>query len=402
MRKPQMVVRLPLLLVLGLAVVLAGARTLLGGPAPEDAFRYTILRVEGTNPGDFPVITFEVTNPLDGDRRYDVLNRDPGSPFIPAPSGTARLGVLVGWDTVDYHNEGSGNRGGAALPISINALSPALVKNNGDNTFTVTSPTRLPLFARGTGVAAMEGHPSLDLTGDGIAEAIPVKSAYAFFPITDLVPVPRRAVVDVDKCKACHVPHLSLHGGNRTDEVQVCVICHNPNQTDISQRTSGLETPVDFKHMVHAIHAGKRRRTPYVVIGFQGSVNDFSGVRFPAELSNCLNCHKDETFALPLRPGVLGTTIFTGSTYATATTPKIIDTDPANDLNITPIASVCSACHDRSDARKHMISKGAKFGVLQSDIDRGLVREQCVRCHGPGGKKDITKVHEIGKEGDDD
>jgi OmcA/MtrC family decaheme c-type cytochrome len=142
--------------------------------------------------------------------------------------------------------------------------------------------------------------------------------------------------------------------------------------------------------MVHAIHSSSIRRTPFVVIGRNGSVNDYSHVVFPRNLRNCLNCHVDGTFELPLRPGVLGTTVATGSSYGP---PKVIDTDPANDLNITPIAAVCSACHDDRETREHMLAGGARFAVRQADIDSGTVRERCINCHGPGRNRDVRKEH---------
>ena len=89
---------------------------------------------------------------------------------------------------------------------------------------------------------------------------------------------------------------------------------------------------------------------------------------------------------------MLATTVSTGSTYA----PRVIDGDPANDLNITPTAAVCSACHDSAKVRTHMVTTGgASFSVRQSDIDAGRVAERCVRCHGPGRDKDVRKVHSI-------
>jgi len=84
--------------------------------------------------------------------------------------------------------------------------------------------------------------------------------------------------------------------------------------------------PVDFKYMVHAVHSSSIRKTPYVVIGRNGSVNDYSEVKFPRNLRNCLNCHVDGHSSCRWAPGVLGTTIATGSSYGT---PKVIDTNPA-------------------------------------------------------------------------
>jgi OmcA/MtrC family decaheme c-type cytochrome len=171
--------------------------------------------------------------------------------------------------------------------------------------------------------------------------------------------------------------------------------------------------PVDFKTMVHSIHAGGFRETPFVVIGRDSSINDFSGVRFPATLSNCVNCHIDAngkgTFELPLKSSVLGTTIRTQSVYQVAQDKidpltkavlvpgqlRTIDVDPTNDLRISPIAATCSACHDKAEVRSHMIrTGGASFSTPQSAIGV-TVKERCVSCHGPGREEDVRRAHEI-------
>ena len=307
------------------------------------------------------------------------------------------------------------------MPIQIDlvtrgSLSKAVRRNikNGlwDGTYTYTYPATSPApnpipgngAATGTGVVLMEGHPVL------ASLAVPVKSAYKNFLITGVTITKRRQVVDINKCKQCHQPHLSLHGGNRTDEINACVTCHNPNMTDINRRlacqkagvvpANAPETPIDFKFMVHAIHAAERRHDPLVIIGFAppgtcGTVNDFSHVDFPRELRNCLNCHIDGTFELPLKKGVLATTAVTNPGSTTST-----NADPSDDLNITPTAAVCSACHDGAEVRRHMIrTGGANFAAKQADIDSGLVRERCVNCHGKGREEDVRKAHEIRSPG---
>ena len=45
-------------------------------------------------------------------------------------------------------------------------------------------------------------------------------------------------VVELAKCQVCHGVNdgLALHGGNRTDSIEQCVMCHNSNATDLAQR----------------------------------------------------------------------------------------------------------------------------------------------------------------------
>ena len=248
---------------------------------------------------------------------------------------------------------------------------------------------------------------------------------------------PRRPVVDIAKCKGCHdgerhgdtdVPRLSLHGGNRNENLGLCVMCHNANNTDVPYRTlttpagtladplvSGDEVSIDFKRMIHSIHAGGFREKPFVVIGFNSSINDFSYVRFPKALRDCTNCHVDAngkgSFELPLQSTVLGTTVKTQSVYKVAQPQtgvpnsgqfRQINVDPKDDVKITPIAATCSGCHDKAEVQSHMIrTGGASFTTTQARITSGAVRERCASCHGPGKEEDVRRAHEIGKSGGD-
>jgi OmcA/MtrC family decaheme c-type cytochrome len=96
-------------------------------------------------------------------------------------------------------------------------------------------------------------------------------------------------VIDTNSCNKCHNP-LSAHGGSRRD-VKLCVLCHQPQTTDPDTGNT-----VDFKVMIHKIHMGAnlpsvQAGTPYQIIGFQQSVNDFSTVVFPQDIRNCATCH---------------------------------------------------------------------------------------------------------------
>ena len=264
------------------------------------------------------------------------------------------------------------------------------------------------------GIAAMEGRPICPLTGPvlpgcpvagGVAKAanIPVKSVVKEFSFTGGPVAARRKIVDIAKCKKCHhggkhgdtvVPRLSLHGANRNEDLKLCVICHNANQTDIPYRATGAEVSLDFKRMVHGIHAGGFRKTPLQIVGFQGTLYDFSTVRFPAELSNCNKCHVNGSYALPISAKALGSTVDTRSTQATPTALRTVDVDPSNDVEITPTAAVCSGCHDGAEVRTHMIrTGGASFGTYAGS---GVV-EKCVNCHGPGKSEDVRRAHELSR-----
>jgi OmcA/MtrC family decaheme c-type cytochrome len=329
------------------------------------AFEYNLISVTdpaggSVDPGDMVKVTFSVTDPTNADAAYDIATH----PAFAAGGGASRLAILIGWDSTDYTNTGSGST--PAGPISLNPLFGGAT-DNGDGTFSVTSTVAIPATVTGSGVAAIEGHPAGDFDGDGTySDRIPVTNVFMNFPITDAAAEERRIVVDVANCNNCHGT-LSLHGNNRTNEPQVCVICHNADATDIEVRPGGgvagadgkVEEAIDFKYMIHAIHAGAAeehgfRENGIVIYGFRGSVNDFSEVRLPAELdnlTNCTGCHDGDTFTVPLDDNVLPTTVLTGTDEA----------DPDDDDNITPMASVCSSCHDAVEDKTHMAEQGALF-----------------------------------------
>ncbi|MGO9446645.1 MAG: OmcA/MtrC family decaheme c-type cytochrome [Thiobacillaceae bacterium] len=104
-------------------------------------------------------------------------------------------------------------------------------------------------------------------------------------------PANTRVMVDKASCNVCH-DKLAAHGGGRVDP-QYCVLCHNPSTTDAN---SG--NVLDFKMMIHNIHAGQRLATAtdgapstYEIWGYLDKLSDFSKVGFPQDLRNCTKCH---------------------------------------------------------------------------------------------------------------
>ncbi len=353
-------------------------------------YRLNILSATSTAPGQFPVITYSVTNPANGNAAYNIMNT--GDPVW----ANGSVSILLGWDTRDYHNQGNGSSTTPSSALSLNGKAASTGNNaapvaNADGSFTVTSLRAVPVSVTGSGVAGMTSRASADFDGNGTyTDRVSIKSVVSYFPITDATAVPRRQVVDiVNQCDDCH-DQLSLHGDSRTDEPQLCVICHNPNNTDIARRPADptmtldgkKEESINFKTMIHGIHSAGFREKGIVIYGFGNTANDFSGVRFPGILNNCQTCHKPNTFTLPLASGVLATTIDTGASR----------TDPNDDINVTPTAAACSACHDGSLAKTHMEQNGASFSMVG---DPGTYDETCAICHGPGRLADVAEVHHV-------
>ncbi|WP_206483683.1 OmcA/MtrC family decaheme c-type cytochrome [Thalassotalea sp. G2M2-11] len=346
-------------------------------------FKFNILSVTRTRANDMPQVTFSITNPQNNNESYDILNDNE----FTAANRASRIAIDLAWNTNEYSNEGSGSP--VSNAVSLNPLANAF--DNGDGSFTVTSNVAIPDNQMGSGAVAVEGHPAVDLDGDGVySDRVPVKSEVAYFSITDDEAVARRQIVAIEKCQACHV-NLSMHGANRNDNTELCVMCHNPSATDISKRNppsaDGLkERSIDFKRLIHSIHASEMRTSPFIVYGFGGSEHNFSHVTYPGKLNNCETCHINNSYQLPLAVTVQGSTIDTGASL----------TDREDDLKITPTAAVCSSCHDDYLSKAHMEQNGgASFATSQSAIDNHDVVETCTFCHGPDGIKPVKTAHGI-------
>lgn len=355
-------------------------------------FKVNILDVENSAPGEFPVVTLSITNPLNNNAPYDILND-------PEFEG-ARVNMGVAWSTEDYNNVGNG--GVNARYQVTNVLSNATAV--GDGTFTVVSQTQIPdgsvapfVAATGSGAIIVEGRVRKDLsqTGTPAVGNVPLTFGIGFFSIdeADGVPVARRRSVTIENCNVCHGIKIN-HGGNRANDTQGCVGCHNPRLTDkvtrdIAQNppTDGKdEVSLDFKRLIHGVHSGDFRENPLQVVGFGGRsthVFDEDEVRFPGTLSNCRTCHVEGGWRLPLADGILASTIDTGSDSA----------DPNDDVMITPTAAVCSSCHDGDIAQSHMEQNGGDFSATLVSIDSGASTEACAICHGPGRIADLDVVH---------
>ena len=364
-------------------------------------FQYNVLAIANASVGQTPSVTFSVTNPgnpddPNDDVPYD-LATDPA--WTACADRTSRLAVTIAWTSADYTNAGTGYSPGQ--PVSLNPLTGpgcgGTATDNGNGTYTVTSPVVIPPGITGTMSAGIEGHPWVDINGDGLSdrsERIAVKNAIGYQGIDGAETVARRNAIAIEKCDDCHNV-LSVHGNNRTDEPEVCVQCHNPNATDINGRvpvctdeigTDDDDVEIDFKRMIHRIHASGYTGVPYKLCSFFSGAHVFD-VTYPGQLNNCEGCHEPGGY-YPVEAGeILGTTINAGADIASPTDDKVI----------SPNASVCSSCHVSELAKLHMEQNGGNFGATK--FPDGTLNpadmESCALCHGPGRSVDVKEVHRV-------
>jgi OmcA/MtrC family decaheme c-type cytochrome len=202
------------------------------------------------------------------------------------------------------------------------------------------------------------------------------------FSVDGSAATPRRTVVALSNCNHCHVA-LSLHG-NLRNNTEYCVLCHNPSNTDASTRANAtvasdkaaLPQGINFNLLVHRIHDGVNAvpagaKNPYIVVGFGGSHNDFSGVLFPAlspsgsapYLQNCSLCHvnaSEQNLPIGLNAVV----------------------DPQGWINpVQAIASACSGCHVSKPEASHFLANTDSLG------------ESCTVCHAAGAQFAVDAEH---------
>jgi len=244
------------------------------------------------------------------------------------------------------------------------------VTDNLDGTYSVTASLPVPLTASGTGQVVMEGHPAGQDADGRLDRARPGQERLQILPITDTSNRPRRQIVSAEKCMSCHrsdgtgaAPQLTCTAttGRKSRRCASCVTTQTtptspsaggrPRSGGGSPRVSGnrASTSRRWFHGIHASTTGFREQ-PLVVIAFNHTVFDSEHVgQVPGRTQDCVTCHIDNrskgTFELPLSPDVLGSTFDTGTSIG-ASGAVTIDTDPTNDVKISPTAAVCSSCHD--------------------------------------------------------
>ena len=308
----------------------------------------TILSVTNTSPGQQPVVAFQVKD-----------NSGATIPLSAFSQKNYRLALVLAGPTTDYVGINAHGY------ISEDASKKSVL--NGD-TYTYTFATAIPAGATGTYTIGMEGRRyDTVLAGTTKAQTIEygMKNVVYNFSVDGSAVTPRRAVVDINKCDSCHW-NLSLHGENR-NQIQQCVLCHNPIENDAVMRPAdGSANPpesIDFALMVHRIHSGPNQSRDFTIYGYGGSKNNFNDVGYPGDLTNCEQCHLPGTYVMPI-----------------GATAKINDTrgyiNPVN-----PTTGACLGCHASIDAASHALVNTTSLG------------ESCIVCHGPSADYSVAKVH---------
>lgn len=348
-----------------------GAHTVETQSATRPGLVLDILKVDNGQAGKKPTVTFKAT-----DFKGNAVT------MAQLTGGANRLSLVMAGPTSDYGYTSFGSDVTTGGYVSENPVPTAQCAGDGTCTYTFTHA--IPANATGTYSIGIEGRRALTLlagTQQQIATEYGAINKVFNFSVDGSKVTPRRKVVDIAKCNGCH-SFLSLHGENR-NQIEQCVLCHNPSETDaivrpIAQNAADKAAPpqgVNFAMMIHKIHTGEKMQedgATYTIVGFGGSHNDFSDVRYPTmtptggvgDTAKCYMCHVNTSeAAFPIGKNNV--------------------TDPEGRFSPVPATtSACTACHMSLSALAHSVAQtDPKFG------------ESCDVCHGTGAEFDVDKVH---------
>jgi len=324
-----------------------------------------ITKVSNGTAGSQPVVAFKVT--------------DTAGSAVPL-SSLASINFVMAGPASDYGNTNFGSDVTTPGYVSESALAAPC---GSDGTCNFTFRHGIPGAALGTFSIGVEARRTEILLGGTTKQQTVTYGAankVVSFSVDGSPMQPRRQVVATSNCNQCHVA-LSLHGAQR-NQTEFCALCHNPSNTDIARRPTAVvvadraQPPqgINFNLMVHRIHSGEKlleSNRPYVVVGFGGTHNDFSEVRYPAmapngaagDLRNCSMCH-------------------VGGSEQNLPTGMNSVTDPQGPITpILPVASACTGCHVQVATGSHALVNSTTLG------------ESCTVCHGASGAFSVGKAH---------
>jgi OmcA/MtrC family decaheme c-type cytochrome len=268
------------------------------------------------------------------------------------------------------------------------ALSVNVTVDNTECLVAGIATTTIPVDAvtAERGIIALQGKPRTPSPADpAVGQRVRAKTpTYEFMVGDGSAPVAlRRDIVDNDQCLKCHVGSLYQHGGNRVDNVGMCILCHNSASNEKNVRVGmGVEASeaydgragqtFEMKTMLHRIHsAGEEGLPPYVIYRNRG-----------------IYAFASSDTLLPNWPGT-GPQVVFGSNDVTTNHNFHAPTYPRS-LN------ECGACHvpglavqpDQTQAMASTQDAGGTVWEDQlDDVLQGAATTACITCHADGAAK---------------
>ncbi|MHB8709390.1 MAG: multiheme c-type cytochrome [Desulfuromonadales bacterium] len=307
-----------------------------------------------------------------------------------AADGGGNLSILQGYGQGDdWVNDGIASSPGQAVADNVTPTNTVCAANVATTTIDIAETTTAT-----KGIVALQGKARLAPPSDVAGTTMQVRSktpTYQFVVGTGAADTARRTIADTSACLKCHVGSLYQHGGNRVDNVDMCVICHNEASSEQNVRVGdGVDATeaydgqagqtYGFKSFLHAVHSTGSAVNPNKITMIYRTFGVF--VWAP------------EGVTPPNWPGTGAQTVFGSNpagtnTVGTTRTHNLYNPTYPRDLN------ECDACHapgfdlvpDQDISVATTINTGASFTGQLDDTLEGTAAAACMSCHQP------LKVH---------
>lgn len=322
----------------------------------------------------------------------------------------------------DWTNNNIGTAPGQPLATNLSTTNTVCVVDTNTATTTITLTDAEIASTAVKGVVALQGKPQVKLpfiySGTAVdVDQVRAKTPTREFLVADgaLPATTRRAIADTDACLKCHVGSLYQHGGNRVDNVDMCVMCHNEASSEQNIRLlDGVDATeaydgqagqtYGFKSLLHAVHsAGETGKITMVYRTFGVYVWTAQGVTppnwptlntsgtplksgepaivfgsnnvtrnhylhaptYPRSLNDCAACHKPGTTRVPNQANAVATTINAGTVALSTTTPptaaNALNGNGNDDTLEGAAAAACMSCHQAGNSFDQKILKAHAY-----------------------------------------
>lgn len=378
-------------------------------------------------------VSYDAENPnkliLTWTAAYDGDPVNPCNATVGAAAPTWQSGFTVlrafgqgdDWVNAGVTGTSPGQPKNTALSFSGATPNTVCANNVATTTITLDASEVAPVNTATKGIVALQGKPQILYPDYSNTTAISVRAktpTREFVVGTGAATTARRAIVDTAKCLKCHVGSLYQHGGNRIDNNDLCVMCHNPASSDQINRVGDGVTAAEaydgragqtyeMKTMLHSIHSAGVTGAPYMVYRTMGiflwtdeatlenitsvipnwpatdvggaplhsggaatvygsnpagtnpngttRVHNMYAPTYPRPLNDCLACHVEGSFDVPDQTKAMAATVNAGAA------PWANQLD---DSLMGPAAAACMTCHQskqtavQSTLRAHAYQNG--------------------------------------------
>lgn len=348
---------------------IVGAHTIPETSQYVKGLNFTLVKVDNGTAGKAPAVTFTAKDNSGAPLPMSTFKTSPG-----------RLALVLAGPTADYGYTSFGSDQATGGYISEDA-SGASCDNSGTCLYQFTHS--IPANATGTYSIGIEGRMGVVIQPGTVNQStieFGGDNKVINFSVDGSPLVTRRKVVDIAKCNGCHTS-LSLHGANR-NQIEMCVLCHNPSETDATMRPlakdpalkNGAPQSVNFAFMIHRIHTGNNlpaQGAGYTVVAFGGNPTSFTDVGYPGmsnsgstgDTTNCSMCHVN------------------GSEQNLPTGLNNVK-QPQGPINsMGAVTGACTGCHAKISDASHALANTTTLG------------ESCDACHGASAQFNVGSVH---------